>query len=138
MFQIQNGAPVAVTAGDDRSGRKYQGSVVGVLGQVEPGSTNFTVKALLANPENRLQSGIPVTAVISLAAVSGIGVPATAFLDDSHTSLMVDNSGTAQIAHVKELATAGGKSVVSGLAAGDTVIANGQLGITQGQKISER
>ena len=138
VFQIQNGAPVAVTAGDDRSGRKYQGSVVGVLGQVQPGSTNFTVKALLSNPENRLQSGVPVTAVISLAAVSGVGVPATAFLDDSHTSLMVDNSGTAKVVHVKELATAGGKSVVSGLQAGDTVIANGQLGITQGQKISER
>ncbi len=138
VFQIQNGAPVAVTAGDDRSGRKYQGSVVGVLGQVQPGSTNFTVKALLTNPENRLQSGVPVTAVISLAAVSGVGVPATAFLDDSHTSLMVDDSGTAKVVHVKELATAGGKSVVSGLQAGDTVIANGQLGISQGQKISER
>ena len=138
VFQIQNGAPVSVTAGDDRSGRSYKGSVVGVLGQVQPGSTNFTVKALLSNPQNRLQSGIPVTAVISLAAVTGIGVPSTAFLDDSHTSLMVDNSGTAQVAHVKELATAGGKSVVSGLQAGDTVIANGQLGITQGQKLSER
>jgi HlyD family secretion protein len=138
VFQIQNGAPVSVTAGDDRSARSYKGSVVGVLGQVEPGSTNFTVKALLSNPGDRLQAGIPVTAVISLAAVSGIGVPATAFLDDSHTSLMVDNSGTAQVVHVKELATAGGKSVVSGLQAGDTVIANGQLGITQGQKLSER
>jgi HlyD family secretion protein len=138
VFQIQNGAPVSVTAGDDRSARNYKGSVVGVLGQVEPGSTNFTVKALLTNPGDRLQAGVPVTAVISLSPVSGIGVPSTAFLDDSHTSLMVDDSGTAQVVHVKELATAGGKSVVSGLQAGDTVIANGQLGITQGQKLSER
>jgi HlyD family secretion protein len=138
VFQIQTGAPVSVTAGDDRSARNYKGSVVGVLGQVEPGSTNFTVKALLTNPGDRLQAGVPVTAVISLSPVSGIGVPSTAFLDDSHTSLMVDDSGTAQVVHVKELATAGGKSVVSGLQAGDTVIANGQLGITQGQKLSER
>ncbi len=138
VFAIQNGAHVSVTAGDDRSGHVYTGSVVGVLGQVEPGSTNFTVKALLSNPGDRLQSGVPVTAVIALPAVTGLGVPATAFLDDSHTSLMVDRNGTAAVAHVKELATAGGKSVVSGLQSGATVVANGQLGITQGQKLSER
>ncbi len=138
VFQIQNGAPVAVTAGDDRSGHAYTGSVVGVLGQVQPGSTNFTVKALLANPGDRLQSGVPVTAVITLPAVHGLGVPSTAFLDDSHTSLMIDRDGTALVAHVKELAASGGKSVVAGLQAGDTVVANGQLGITQGQRLSER
>lgn len=138
VFAIRNGAPVTVTAGDDRTGRSYEGSVVGVLGQVEPGSTNFTVKALLGNPGDRLQSGVPVTAVIALPSVSGVGVPATAFLDDAHTSLMLARTGTAQVAQVKELATAGGKSIVSGLQAGDSVIANGQLGITQGQKLSQR
>jgi multidrug efflux pump subunit AcrA (membrane-fusion protein) len=138
VFSIRNGASVTVTAGDDRSGQTYSGSVVGVLGQVEPGSTNFTVKTLLANPNDRLKAGVPVTAVIELPAVSGISVPSTAFLDDSHTSLMLDRDGQAAVVHVKELATAGGKSIVSGVAAGDSVIANGQLGITQGQKLSER
>ncbi len=138
VFAVRNGAPVTVTAGDARRAHTYTGSVVGVLGQVEPGSTNFTVKAVLANPGDRLQSGVPITAVISLPAVSGVGVPSTAFLDDSHTSLMIDDDGTAHVARVTELAAANGKSVVSGIQAGDAVIANGQLGITQGQKISER
>lgn len=138
VFRISNGAAVGVTAGDDRSGRKYDGTVVGVLGQVQPGSTNFTVKAVLANPGNRLQSGIPVTATIALAPITGVAVPATAFLDDSHGSIVVDRGGNAAVANVRELGTSGNTSIVSGIDEGTTVVSNGQLGITNGQKLGAR
>ncbi len=138
VFAIPNGAKVSVSAGDDRSGRHYAGTIVAVLGQVQPGSTNFTVKALLQNPNLKLQAGIPVTAVVELPKVSGIAVPSTAFLDDSHTTLMVDRDDKAVVAHVKDLGSAGTTSIVSGVSADDTVVTNGQLGLTNGQKISER
>jgi hypothetical protein len=78
-----------------------------------------------------------ITGTVSLTSVSGIGVPVTAFLDDAHDSLMVvDGSGTVMTKSVKEKGNDGKTSVVTGLASGTRVVANGQLGLTPGQKIS--
>jgi hypothetical protein len=114
----------------------YHGRINAVLGQVSPGSTNFTVEAILANPGYRLKSGMAVTGTIDLPVVTGIGVPTTAFLDDSHESVMVVNAdGTAKVAKVEERGSDGKTSVVTGIARGTRVISNGQLGITAGQQI---
>jgi HlyD family secretion protein len=136
VFRIRRGAPVTIGVAGV-SGAFYAGRVNAVLGQVEPGSTNFTVQAIVANPGYRLKSGMAVTGTVSLPSVSGIGVPITSFLDDSHTSVLtVDGGGTARLQHVTELGNDGKTSVVRGLASGEHVISNGQLGISPGQKIS--
>jgi len=135
VFRIQRGANVSVAVAGVNTGN-YRGRVNAVLGQVSPGSTNFTVEAILANPGYRLKSGMAVTGTINLPVVSGIGVPTTAFLDDSHDSLMVVNpDGTAKVAKVQERGSDGKTSVVTGIAQGTKVISNGQLGITPGQQI---
>jgi multidrug efflux pump subunit AcrA (membrane-fusion protein) len=135
VFRIRRGAAVSVAvAGVNTS--SYRGRVNAVLGQVSPGSTNFTVEAILANPGYRLKSGMAVTGTIDLPVVTGIGVPTTAFLDDSHGSLMVVNAdGTAKVAKVQERGSDGKTSVVTGIAQGTKVISNGQLGITAGQQV---
>jgi multidrug efflux pump subunit AcrA (membrane-fusion protein) len=135
VFRIQRGAAVSVAVAGVNTGA-YRGRINAVLGQVQPGSTNFTVEAILANPGYRLKSGMAVTGTINLPVVSGIGVPTTAFLDDSHDSLMVVNpDGTAKVAKVQERGSDGKTSVVTGIAQGTKVISNGQLGITAGQQI---
>jgi RND family efflux transporter MFP subunit len=139
-FAIPVGAPVTLTvAGSDT--RTYRGAVVAVLGQVTPGSTNFTVKVLVANAGGKLQSGLPVTATALLPPVSGVGIPTTAFLDDTHTTVMIADDQlvdvVAKTVHVHELASDGRTSIVSGVKAGQTVIANGQLGISDGQSIAQ-
>jgi multidrug efflux pump subunit AcrA (membrane-fusion protein) len=136
VFRIRRDAPVSVSvAGVD--GAVYRGRVSAVLGQVEPGSTNFTVQTILANPGLRLKSGMAVTATVSLPSASGIGVPVSAFLDDAHDSVMtVDGGGVARLARVKEVGDDGKTAVVAGLSRGARVIANGQLGITAGQQIA--
>ncbi|HZV77595.1 MAG TPA: efflux RND transporter periplasmic adaptor subunit [Candidatus Babeliales bacterium] len=136
VFRIRRGAPVVVSVAGI-AGAAYQGHISAVLGQVEPGSTNFTVQAILSNPGFRLKSGMAVTGTVSLPAVSGIGVPVTAFLDDAHDSIMiVASNGTAKLQAVKEKGNDGKTSVVTGLPGGATVISNGQLGITSGQQIA--
>lgn len=139
-FAIPVGAPVSLTVAGNAT-RTYTGKVVAVLGQVTPGSTNFTVKVLVANPDGKLQSGLPVTADASLPPVHGIGIPTTAFLDDTHTTVMAaDDELTdvvAKTVHVKELGSDGTTSIVSGLKAGTTVITNGQLGVTDGQSLAQ-
>jgi multidrug efflux pump subunit AcrA (membrane-fusion protein) len=136
VFRIRRGAPVSISvAGVD--GAVYHGHISAVLGQVTPGSTNFTVQAILSNPGFRLKSGMAVTGTVSLPPVSGIGVPVTAFLDDAHDSVMtVDSNGAAKLQAVKEKGNDGKTSVVTGLSSGTTVISNGQLGITSGQQIA--
>ena len=138
IFAIPVGATVNLTVSGAGS-RSYAGKVNAVLGQVTPGSTDFTVQTIVQNPDGRLQAGLPVTAAISLPAVSGIAIPTTAFLDDSHTSVMVaDTDGddvTARDTAVHELSTNGTLSIINGIGKGTPVVANGQLGLTNGQTI---
>jgi HlyD family secretion protein len=139
-FAIPAGAPVAITVVGNAT-HPYEGKVVAVLGQVTPGSTNFTVEVLLANTDGKLQSGLPVTANATLPPVHGVGIPSTAFLDDTHTTVMVADDElvdvVAKTVHVKEVGSDGTTSIVSGLKAGTSVISNGQLGVTDGQSLAQ-
>ncbi|MBV8149786.1 MAG: efflux RND transporter periplasmic adaptor subunit [Candidatus Eremiobacteraeota bacterium] len=136
VFRVKQGAAVNLTIpGEPGSG--YRGTVVGVLGQVQPGSTNFTVKVIIRGTQGRLAAGLPVTGIIALTPSSGIAIPTTAFLDDTHSSVMADKEGTATLVKVREIANDGSTSIVSGLQRGETVVANGQLGITAGQDLED-
>ncbi|MGB6984488.1 MAG: efflux RND transporter periplasmic adaptor subunit [Candidatus Aquilonibacter sp.] len=135
VFTITRGSPVNIAVAGIASAA-YQGHVSAVLGQVEPGSTNFTVEVIVPNPGDRLQSGMAVTGTITLPTVTGIGIPTAAFLDDSHTTVMiVDSDGTAKQQTVKELGSNGTTSIVTGITQGTQVISNGQLGIASGQQV---
>jgi HlyD family secretion protein len=140
-FAIPQGAPVTLSV-PGSGGRTYGGDVVAVLGQVTPGSTNFTIKVLVGNPDDKLQAGLPVTATIKLPAVSGIGIPTAAFLDDTHSTVLVASDElvdvVAKTAHVQELGSDGTTSIVTGLKVGQKVVANGQLGITEGQSLAQQ
>jgi hypothetical protein len=82
-----------------------------------------------------------VTAVAALPPVSGVGIPSSAFLDDTHTTVMAatdqGNGAVARTVHVKELGTDGTTSIVSGLRMGQVVVTNGQLGIADGQSLAK-
>ena len=135
IFRIHNGATVTLHAGGDQSGHVYAGKVVAVLGQVQPGSTNFTVKALVQNPGDVLQAGVPVTGTIGLPSTAGVGIPTTSFLDDTRSTVMVAQKGVAKLTHVREVASDGTTSIVTGLSSGSHVISDGQLGLVDGQSL---
>jgi multidrug resistance efflux pump len=134
IFKVQKGATVTMKIPGEGS-TTYDGHVVGVLGQVQPGSTNFTVKVLLPDTGGRFAAGLPVTGTISLPTATGIAIPTAAFLDDSHTTVMTDKDDTATLVHVTEVANDGTTSIVRGLASGTEVISNGQLGINAGDDL---
>jgi HlyD family secretion protein len=139
-FAIPVGAPVTLSVAGTSS-TSYTGHVVAVLGQVTPGSTNFTVKVLVSNPDEKLQSGIPVTAVMSLPAVTGVSIPTTAFLDETHTTVIIADDElvdtVAKTVHVHEIGANATTSIVTGLKAGQSVVTNGQLGVTDGQSLAQ-
>jgi RND family efflux transporter MFP subunit len=138
-FAIPVGAGVALSVSGAGT-QEFTGRVVAVLGQVTPGSTNFTIQVLLQNPGNKLQAGLPVSASIDLPPVRGLGIPTTAFLDDTHTTVMIADDQlvdvVAKTVKVRELGSDGTTSIISGLKAGQAVISNGQLGLADGQSIA--
>ena len=138
IASIENGAPANITASDVLR-TKLHGTVAGVLNQISPGSTDFQVKVLLRNPGGKLRPGMAVLGDVHLPSVRGISVPITAFVDDTHGSVMlVGHDATVRTARVTQLADDGKNAVVSGIAAGDVVISDGQTSVGNGQKVAIR
>jgi multidrug efflux pump subunit AcrA (membrane-fusion protein) len=122
VVQIRNGAAATVIAAG--STRHDAGKVVAVLDQVQPGTTNFTVKVLVANSDGHLHAGMPVTGTVDLPPVHGVVIPVTAFVDDTHTSVYVVSNGSLRTQRVSEVQTDNKNAVVIGLPAGYVVVKN--------------
>lgn len=113
-----------------------RGTVEAVLDQVQPGTTNFTVKVLVDNAARRLHAGVPVTATVSLPAVRGTIVPVTAFVDDDRGTVYAVHEGRVRTVHVSEKSDDGNSAVVSGLSPGTPVVKNvQQSNVGNGDKI---
>jgi HlyD family secretion protein len=118
-------------------GKLYTGKVAGILNAINPGSTNFIVKVLLANGDGNLRPGIPVSGTAHLPSSSGVLVPYTAFLDTTNSTIQtVANNGLVQTTNVTMLANDGTNAVVTGLPLGSQVIINGQSGLNAGQTVA--
>lgn len=137
VANVATGGMVSVQSSDLH--KTFRGRVVGVLNQVQPGSTDFQVKAALGNPQGKLRAGMAVAATVSLPQLSGITIPATAFTDDTHTAVMtIAEDNTVHTQTVSEVGNDGKKAVVTGLQTGTRIVSNGQSGISEGQKVAVR
>jgi multidrug efflux pump subunit AcrA (membrane-fusion protein) len=132
---LQTGATSAVVA-SSLPGKQFTGQVSGILNALTPGSTNFVVEVILANPTGALRPGMAVSGGAQLPAVHGITVPDTAFLDTTNATVQVVRGATVQTAKVTMLADDGTNAIVTGLAAGAAVVVNGQSGLTDGQTVA--
>jgi HlyD family secretion protein len=113
------------------------GRVVGVLNEIQPGSTQFQVKVLLANEDESLRPGMAIQGNVTLPAVRGVRIPDTAFTDDNHNAIqIVQPDSTVKTVKVSELASNGTTSVVTGISSGTRIVANGQSSIGDGEKVS--
>jgi multidrug resistance efflux pump len=131
---VRNGSAVDVTS-DLLPGKHTHGTVVGVLNAVQPGSTNFILKVLLDNGRGSLRPGMVVSGTASLPGASGTRIPVTAFLDTTDSSVQIVRDSAAQTVHVTTLAQDSKNAIVVGLPQGAVVIANGQLGLVDGQRV---
>lgn len=125
----------AVISSSDRATIKGSGSVVAVLDEVTPGSTNFSVKVLLPNPQGTFHAGMVVTAVVQLPESHGMRVPVSSFVDDTNSSVQTVEGGVVKTVPVVLIAQDGKNAVVTGLQLGQKVIINGQLGLSDGQPV---
>jgi len=122
IFALRSGAAADITVGALHL-RHIRGVVEAVLGQAQPGGTNFVVKVRVPNPNGTLQSGMVVSASIAMPAVTGWMIPTRAFIDAAHDSVRVATSdGSTRVAAVRDLAEDGSHSIVEGLAPGSRVV----------------
>jgi RND family efflux transporter MFP subunit len=131
---VQNGASTQITS-TDHADLKAAGTVVGVLDEVTPGSTNFVVKVLAPNKSGAFHSGMVVSGLVSRPSTTGIRIPVTAFLDTTNSTVQIIDNHAAKTVNVTMSASDGKNAVVRGLRGGESVIANGQLGLSDGQHV---
>jgi len=134
---IQAGASANVTAAQTNGSQRFTGRVVGVLNEINPGSTDFQVKVQLANEEHLLRPGMVVQGQIETFPLRGVRVPTTAFTDDNHDALMTVQPGSSiKTVKVAEVGSDGTTSVVTGITAGTRVVSDGQTSVGDGEKVS--
>jgi multidrug efflux pump subunit AcrA (membrane-fusion protein) len=132
VLGVQAGS-VAKIQSSDRATIHGIAHVVAVLDQITPGSTNFVIKAVLPNPKGEFHSGMVISGVVAQPATSGVAIPVTAFVDDSQSTVQTLDNGVVKTLPVTMIAEDGKHAIVSGLDAGQQIIANGQLGLSDGQ-----
>lgn len=139
VARIVNGAAASITAADLIGNSQFNGRVVGVLNQINPGSTDFQVKVLLSNPGQRLRPGMVVQGAIAALPLRGVRVPVTTFTDDNHDAVMViQPDNTIKTVKVAEVGSDGTTSVVTGIGVGTRLVSNGQMSLGDGEKVSFR
>ncbi len=137
IAQIRNGAIATVSAPDGTGTRRFTGRVVGVLNQINPGSTDFQVKVELQNPLRVLRPGAVVQGTVAAVPVRGVRVPSTVFTDDNHDALLTVQPGDSiKTIKVTEVASDGTTSVVTGIPSGVRVVNDGQSSVGDGEKVS--
>jgi HlyD family secretion protein len=115
--------------------RRFAGRVDAILSPTSPSSSGFIVKVLVPNQDSALRPGMTVSASIQLPQKVGIAVPVTAFLDDTHQTVMTVEQDTAHIVRVSEVVEDENYAIVTGLPEQTKVVANGQSNVTDGQKV---
>jgi multidrug efflux pump subunit AcrA (membrane-fusion protein) len=126
VFLVRPGSPAQIQVGA-LHGYRTRGVVEAVLGQAQPGATNFVVKVRIPNDGGKLQSGMVVNATIKMPAVAGTMIPSSAFIDAAHDAVRTqDGNGSTRVVTVRAVAEDGTHSIVQGLSRGTRVIVQAQ------------
>ena len=109
-----------MTAPDLTGTQRFSGHVVGVLNQINPGSTDFQVKVLLANPQQQLRPGMVVKGRSRpfRCAASACRSPRSPTTTTTRV-MTVQTDGTVKTVKVAEVGSDGTTSVVDGHRSGN-------------------
>lgn len=113
-----------------------KGRVVAILGQAAPGSTNFTIKVLVANPARTLLAGMAVDSFIRLSPTRGTVIPRAALSNDE-TTVGIVLANKYRVVRVRVLAENADRAVVSGVTPGTKVV-TGASDLHDGERVAVR
>jgi len=126
---------VDVTPNDGHS-QTWHGRLDAILGETTPGSSNFTLKVLIQTPDESLLAGTPITATIHLPRTVGVRIPRGAFTDATESTVILVTQGRAHPRTVNVVAEDGQNAVVTGIHAGDAVVASGDASLIENEAVA--
>ena len=119
-------------------GEVFKGKVTRIDPTVDPTTRTFGAYIQLANRDLRLKSGVTGYARLTSHRMA-LAVPTTAILNpvgDRRSVFVVDGDGTAHLREVRVGMSAGGATeILSGLQEGEQVVAAGQMGLRDNDKV---
>ena len=133
------GAQTAELALDALGGRRLSGRIQSVARLSEPASGTYPVEIWVEDPEGVLREGMVATVHVPYAAVdSPASVPAEAVFRRGGTMhVFVVESERAHLRPVRTGRTGGGQvEIIDGLAAGETVVIDGQFALRDGAQVT--
>lgn len=144
ISSVHKGAPAAITVGA-LNGAHYTARVDEIGVEANPLSHTYDVKLTLANPGGRLMPGMVCNVQLqtgggSAASVDRIVIPAAAVCldaDNRRFVWIVQNGRAVKRSIVTGDFAGDGVEVVSGLDAGDRLITDGAIKVSNGMKVTE-
>jgi RND family efflux transporter MFP subunit len=124
--RLKTGLPVRVLV-QAKPGETFSGTLAAMAPEVDPRNRHFRIEVRVTNPGGALLAGMYATArVVVQRADNAIAVPREAITtrDGTRTVLKVDGGRVSPVAVVEGLNDGRQVQIVSGLAAGDQVVAD--------------
>jgi RND family efflux transporter MFP subunit len=124
--RLKTGLPATVSV-QAKPGERFIGQLVAIAPEVDEKNRHFRIEVRVANPDGNLLAGMYATARLVLsAAENALTVPreALATRDGKRIVLKVDGDQVSSVAVVEGLSDGRVVQIVSGLSAGDQVIAD--------------
>ena len=134
-LRVGMAAEVVVQA---RPGEKYRGELAAIAPEVNERNRHFRIEIRVPNPEAALLSGMYATArIVTAAAANGVIVPREAVTTRAGARVVLKVEGdTVRAVPVTEGLTDGQRvQIVSGLAAGDTVVTDARRQLSDGARV---
>ena len=135
--RLRVGMPAEVVV-QARPGEKYRGELAAIAPEVNERNRHFRVEIRVPNPEAVLLSGMYATArIVTAAATDGVIVPREAVTTRAGARVVLKVDGdTVRAVPVTEGLTDGQRvQIVSGLAAGDTVVTDARRQLSDGARV---
>jgi membrane fusion protein (multidrug efflux system) len=137
--QLTNGAEVLVRVAE--SNEPHRGVVYAVESKIDPGTRTIKARARVPNPRGRLTPGAFGKVEITLQRIpAAVVVPSGAVVPDlAGEFVYVHRDGKARVTPVQTgLRTERATQIITGLAAGDTLIVSGLLQLSDGRPVDIR
>lgn len=134
---LRPGLPILVTSAAWPN-QPFRGTIANIDPVIDPNTRSVAVRAELPNSDRRLRPGMLLTVGIETAPRAGLSVPELAVVGEGDRRFIytLDAQGKAKRTEVRTGARNAGRiEIVSGLRAGQQVVTEGVIKLTDGMKV---
>ena len=134
---LRRGLPIQVTSAAWPN-QPFRGVIANIDPVIDPDTRSVVVRAQLPNPDRRLRPGMLLNVAIETAPRAALSVPELAVIGegDRRFVYLLDAQGKAKRTDVRTGARMAGRiEIVSGLRAGQKVVTEGVIKLTDGMKV---